>query len=84
MLSSLLNSSLSGDSTSYEELLLNVIAACTNITYYSSQVTRTSRMLHVSLGHETDAHSIHCVVSATMCRILTCLCVSLMLLAHSS
>jgi hypothetical protein len=39
MLSSLLASSLLGAFPRHdEELLLNVVAACTNITYYASQV----------------------------------------------
>ena len=38
MLVKLLLSAMEGGSPGHEELLLNVIAACTNITFYSSQV----------------------------------------------
>jgi hypothetical protein len=48
MLSSLLSSSLQGAFPRHdEELLLNVVAACTNITYYASQVRST--LVYVSL-----------------------------------
>jgi hypothetical protein len=68
MLSSLLASSLLGAFPRHdEELLLNVVAACTNITYYASQVRGILVYVFLCVGTVSRKYRVR-ESSGTRCR----------------